>query len=398
MGLPVARDIFCSCNNRAKALSNQQTCRLYGCMAIRPYLAQLPTAPNSLFLGASIYTPSPLRPKNMKRSTIILLLLVVVAAGVLYYFLRRAEPPAPGAAPSLVSLLPADAAYVIYADAAALRSSAFVQQLLTALPSPKEDRDYAEFVRRTGFDYARDLDRVAIGVRAKTNGAVAIAEGRFDRQKISAYAMQAGRRADQSGHEAYIIPAQNEGNILLVFLPENRVLLTDRSDTASLITLDAPEPNESSASPLQERVRRVAASEFFAVAHVSPLPTNLLPSNMVSGELKKTLDSIQWITLAGRPTGDAADVVLEAECMSAADAKKLAWGLEGLRVLARMALSDPKSTAGTDPALAALLQTILKDGKLTSAERFARLSFSLGPDFIAALQPRPTAAPKKAPR
>lgn len=342
----------------------------------------------------------------MKRSTIVLLLLLVIAAGTAYYLLRKAEPPAPGAAPSLISLLPADASYVFYADAAVLRASPFVQKLLAALPSPKEERDYAEFVRRTGFDYTRDLDRVAIGVRAQTAGTIAIAEGHFDRQKISAYATQAGRHADQGGNEAYIIPTQNEGSILLAFLAENRILLTDnpstfstlqvsRSDEASRVRAYGHTPVQSSASALEERMARVAGSELFAVGHVSPLPTNLLPGDIVSGELKKTLESIQWLTFALRPrsgpagqaAGEAADVVLEAECNSAADAKKLVWGLEGLRVLARMALSDPKSMKGSDPALAALLQTILKDGKLSSAERFVRLSFSLGPDFLVALKP-----------
>lgn len=334
----------------------------------------------------------------MKRSTIILLLLLLVALGIVYCLLRKAEPPAPGAAPSLVSLLPADASYILYADAAALRSSPFVQKLLAALPSPKEDRDYAEFVRRTGFDYTRDLDRVAVGVRPKSNGAVAIAEGRFDRQKISAYATQAGRRADQGGREAYLIPAQDGGNNMLVFLAENRILLSDNPATPLPEAIPENPASRDTSSPLQERIARVAGSELFAVGNVSPLPTNLLPGDIVSGELKNTLDRIEWITFASRPGGDALDVVLEAECTSAADAKKLAWGLEGLRVLARMALSDPKSMKGSDPALAALFQTILKDGELSSAERFVRLSFSLGPDFLAALQPRPLAVPKKAPR
>ena len=376
----------------------------------------------------------------MKRSTIIiLLLLVLIAAGVLYYLWRKSEPPAPGAAPSLVSLLPADASYVFYADAAALRSSAFVQKLLAALPSPKEDREYADFVRRTGFDYTRDLDRLAVAVSpsveasksqsfgTRDNAVLAVVEGRFDRAKIAAYAMSAaaGKRADRGGHEAYLIPssaAADGGNILLAFLSQDRLLLTDRTDGGPAGYLPVP-PEASGPSPLvtghssllEERIARVAASEFFAVARVGPPeasgPKNLLPEGWVSKEIQEALASVRWVTLSLRPVGGSSgrkrpepsggsaagellSVVLEAESESPGDARQLAWGLEGLRVLARMALSDPKSVKGMDPLLAALLETILKDGKITSADRYVRLSFSLGPDFLAALKPSPP-APRK---
>jgi hypothetical protein len=344
----------------------------------------------------------------MKRSTILLLLLVLVAAGVLYYFLRQAEAPAPGAAPSLISLLPANSTYVFYADAAVLRASPFVQKLLAALPSPKEERDYAEFVRRTGFDYTRDLDRVAVAVMPTDKGDVvlAVAEGRFDRQRISEYASSSPRLVGNygdtlvfsTGERSAAPPSKKREEILLGFISENRILLAQGVDAKQSLTFSREPPPISSNAPLNERIARVAGSEFFAVGHVNPLPTNLLPRDIVSGELKKTLDSIQWITFASRPAGDTLGVVVEAECASAADAKKLAWSLEGLRVLASAAggaLADPKSMKGSDPALAALFQTILKDGKLSSAERFVRLSFSLGPDFLAALQPRPPSTPKK---
>jgi hypothetical protein len=192
----------------------------------------------------------------------------------------------------------------------------------------------------------------------------------------------------------------------MAFLAENRVLLADP------VAAQMPEANVSDSqrrdsSPLNERIGRVAASELFAVAHVSPetsgLSKNLSATGIVSGELKKTLDSIQWITLAlrpssgqaARPAGDGLTVVMEAECASPGDAKKLAWSLEGLRVLARAAI--PRENSGSqDPALAALLDTITKDGKITSAERYVRLSFSLGQEFLAALEPQPAPARKKA--
>ncbi len=64
----------------------------------------------------------------------------------------------------MLSLLPPQAPYVVYADLATLRGSAFLNRLVAIIPAPKEDPEYLDFVRATGFDYTRDLDRVAIGV------------------------------------------------------------------------------------------------------------------------------------------------------------------------------------------------------------------------------------------
>ena len=104
----------------------------------------------------------------MKKSAIVIVcvaVLLLVAAG--YYFFHSGRPARdsmPGPAPTILSLLPSQAPYVIYADCQSLRNSAFLNRLIALVPAPSEDPDYAEFVRATGFDYARDLDRVAIAI------------------------------------------------------------------------------------------------------------------------------------------------------------------------------------------------------------------------------------------
>ena len=76
-----------------------------------------------------------------------------------------------------------------------LRNSAFLNRLIALIPTPNEDPDYLEFVRSTGFDYTRDLDRVAIAIFPTTPlpTVVTFAEGRFDQQKIIAYALRTGK-------------------------------------------------------------------------------------------------------------------------------------------------------------------------------------------------------------
>ena len=66
-------------------------------------------------------------------------------------------------------------------------------------------------MRDTGFDYERDLDRVAIAVikRAQETPFFAVADGRFDRKKIAAYASQNGTRETRGGREIFSVPVSS---------------------------------------------------------------------------------------------------------------------------------------------------------------------------------------------
>jgi hypothetical protein len=336
----------------------------------------------------------------MKRSTILLLVVAVLVAAVLYYLWRKPEQPAPGPAPGLVQLFPADADYVFYADAAALRASPFVRQLLTLLPDPGEDRDYQNFVRETGFDYSRDLDRVALATLPPARGAdshpadaavVAFADGRFDRAKIAAYVLRSGRQIQLQNLDAYqTAVGKPPRTITLAFLSESRTAVAEGADLAGVLSAQRP----SAPTPLEERIARVAASELFAVLRVDSLPKGFLPEGWVSGEIRETLRGIRWLTLAARPAGESLTVVLEAESETPGNARKLSWGLEGLRVLLRMAKPEGK----TDPAAAALLETIARDAKISSADRYTRITLTLTPQFLAAAQGKSPHAPANSSR
>jgi hypothetical protein len=113
-------------------------------------------------------------------------------AGVLmgiggYWFHTRAWDAA-----KLVQCLPPDRSLHVYLDVGLLRAAGILD-LIAGAPGV-EEADYQQFVEETGFDYRRDLSAVAAAFR---DGDIFYAvRGRFDRDKIAAYARNHGGNCD----------------------------------------------------------------------------------------------------------------------------------------------------------------------------------------------------------
>src|ERR1700674_1747703 len=103
------------------------------------------------------------RPMNgtMKRNGIYILAVALAAVG-LFYAVRAHRASAAAPFPDLLELAPADSTVIGYADLEALRESPLVKQLAAMAQPAQVDRDYADFVSATGFDYQRDLDHLLI--------------------------------------------------------------------------------------------------------------------------------------------------------------------------------------------------------------------------------------------
>src|SRR5208282_4109164 len=176
-----------------------------------------------------------------KRALVAIVILLVLIAAAAVYFLRP-HPPAPivpvtpGPPPDVLSMLPPGATVIAFGDVAALRASPFAADLAAIAPAPDEDKDYRDFVRATGFDYSRDLDRFAADAwldysKPLPNGAprvslIALADGRFDREKLSAYALRSGTISKHGDIDVYDMPSgtPNE-NISFAFLSPGRIAL-----------------------------------------------------------------------------------------------------------------------------------------------------------------------------
>ena len=107
--------------------------------------------------------------------------------------------------------------YIDVAALRALKNSPLAGLLGLTSPGPEADQEYEEFVRQTGFDYTRDLDKAAIafwphsfavepGNGIGENRVLAIADGRFDQQKIKAYALRTGKILPSTNPPVYEVP------------------------------------------------------------------------------------------------------------------------------------------------------------------------------------------------
>ena len=328
-----------------------------------------------------------------KRALVAVAILALVAAGAGYYFLRgHGTPPivAPGPPPDLLSLLPGGAPVIAFGDVAALRASPFAADLTSFGPPPDQEEDYREFVRETGFDYSRDLDKFAIDIwpdagKTPPNGApraalIAVAEGRFDRAKISAYARRIGTVSKHGDADVYEVPSSMPGEkISFAFLGDNRIAFAQET---SIDLVLSPSKGGGLDAATRNRIAHVAGATVFAVAKTENLPKLLANAQFQSGQLNRLLKSIRGISLAAHPDGNKLTVAAEADCDSISNALQLSAALDAMRWIGRAALADPKTRAQMSPEDAANLDTLLKVASVSHEDHFLRIRLELTPETL----------------
>ena len=333
-----------------------------------------------------------------KRALIAIAVVVCVAAAGAGIYLYRLHRPlagsSAGTAPDILSQLPAGAPAIAYIDVAALRKlqgSQLAAMLGLAGADPHEEREYADFVRDTGFDYARDLDKVAVAIWPTSvpapSGApgesriMAIADGRFDRDKIKAYALRSGEVVTQGAGSFYEVPGNPP--VSFAFLSPTRIVLTNAKGLSILTTM----PGASEQNAMRERIERVAGAPIFAVARTDTLPNSFYANFRNAPQFENLARSVQGLTLAGQPDGDEIHVAVDAECDSMKNALELSTLLDGLRMFGSMALSDPKTRGQMTKQQAALLMALASRVKVTNQNKWVRLTLDITPDMLAPASP-----------
>jgi hypothetical protein len=304
---------------------------------------------------------------------------MALAAGLLFgtaaalYTYQQYSPQGSSANGDLLDLMPPDSSAIFFADLTQLRSAPFLAQLYAWAPQPEPDEDYTKFLNETGFDYERDLNRLAMAFQKTGQDSTffALADGRFDQQKISALALKSGTAERQGGREIFEVPESGEAKkITFAFLSNDRIALTDRPNLGQI--LSAKKRGEDIAE-WRTRFGRLAGSPIFAVIRQEATPGETLSSQAPGGfgspQLSALLDQLQWITIAGKPENDGLRVVAEGESTSEETTRQLADLLNGILSLAQAGLNDTKTRQQLNPALREAYLAVLKGADVSRLDR-----------------------------
>jgi len=294
-------------------------------------------------------------------------------------FARRAD---------LLSLMPSDASAVGFLDLQQLRASPFLLQVLSWAPQAAPDSDYAQFVQATGFDYERDLDRIALAFnrQSQTPWVLAVAEGRFDRKKIEAYAGRFGSLKTADGKTLFAVPMHgSDRKAYFSFLQDDRVAWANDSSCFF------QRPPGGSPQEWHEHLSRVAGTPIFAVLQQDSVPASALelaPGGFRSPQLATLLSQLQWITVSGKPEGDVLRVVIDGESLTETTTHQLKELLSGLVVLAEVGLNDAKTGKQLDPELRQGYLELLQSADIQQLDRgtskSVRVIFEVTPKLLQA--------------
>ena len=358
---------------------------------------------------------------SMKKRALLAAAIVPLLGAIAFYAYNRWNGDASSARATSLASLPAAANVVFYADFAALRQSPFAAEFFAWAPRPHVDADYAQFLRDTGFDYERDLDRVSIAVikHAQDTTLFAIADGRFDRKKITAYASQSGSHETRGGHDIFSMPVNPPASLTptaspstaaaasprktsFTFLRKDRIALTDCADLAAL--LSQPQTGQD-AKDWRERFARLAGSPIFAVIRQDAAPGSALASRAPGGwqspQFATLLDQLQWITIAGKPEEDRLRVITEGESSLDTSARQLADFLNGVLLLAQAGLNGPQVRGQLDPQAREAYLELLKSADVSRIDRgetkSVRLMFDVTPKLLQAARSAVSALPSSTP-
>lgn len=325
-----------------------------------------------------------------KRKWLVAATVILLFSGVGAYSYHRWTGASDSGRAELLEMMPEGASAVLYADVATFRHSTFTTELLKWAPRMQADAEYAEFVRESGFDYERDLDRIAVAVmkHAPDGALLAVADGKFNQKKIEDYALKYGVGENRTGRKIFAIPVSGSARkISFVFLRRDRIALTDGD--ADLSSVD--KQNRSiDGDEWRIRFDRLAGSPLFAVIRQDAAAGSALdlrpPGGLQSPQLSALLDQMQWISLAGKPYDDRLRVVAEGECTTESKTRQLTDLLNGVLVLAQAGLNGPQTRQQLDPKAREAYLEILKGASVSYIDRgeskSVRLIFDVTPKFL----------------
>jgi len=333
--------------------------------------------------------------KNKAQVVALVAAIALAVVSLLAYFvwLRPAIPERN----ALLSWMPGDARAVLFIDLAHLRKEPFFADLLAWAPKPDADQEYRQFVRDTGFDYERDLYRLAVAFEQQGAQKIffAVAEGHFDKKTIKAYAAKNGAMQNSGGVEIFSLPiAGSSAHLSFTFLTNDRIALTNHNDFATWLhgakAVDEAEYRERFArvagSPLFAVIRNDALKDAFGAEPAAQDLARRATGGLSSPQLSSLLAQLEWLTVAGKPENNKLRVALDAESLEDKNAQQLADLLNGVVLLARAGLSNTRTQkqlgASTRQSYLALLKSVEVSRTDRPDTKSVRLMFDVTPDLL----------------
>ena len=299
--------------------------------------------------------------------------ILVVCALVSLDAYKRFHDATAGGREALLRFIPSDSNATLFIDFQELRNSPFAAELYKWIPKLKTDPEYAQFIQDTGFDYERDLQRMAITSAGLAGNSffLAAAQGNFDRQRIENYATRIGRRGHSNGIDFFSVPlGEKSGTVSFTFLNNSRIAITDSLNVAELA---GPTIENSDSREWKAHFVRLAGSPLFVVVRQSPASLNILGSQTSSGfqspQLSALLAQLQWITLAGKPDGAALKIVAEGESSSEQTIRQLADVLNGMLLLAQAGLNGSPVRQQLDPRVRDAYLELVRNADVSRIDR-----------------------------
>lgn len=334
-------------------------------------------------------------PKNKAQVIALVTAIALAVVSLLAYFVWL-RPAIPGRN-ALLSWMPGDAREVLFIDLADLRKEPFFADLLAWAPKPDADQEYRQFVRDTGFDYERDLHRLAVAFEQQGAQKIffAVAEGHFDKKTIKAYAAKNGAMQNSGGVEIFSLPiAGSSARLSFTFLTNDRIALTNHNDFATWLhgakAVDDAEYRERFAhvagSPVFAVIRNDALKDAFGAEPAAQDLARKATGGFSSPQLSSLLADLQWLTVAGKPENNKLRVALDAESLEDKNAQQLADLLNGVVLLARTGLSDARTQQQLGVATRQSYLALLKSVEVSRIDRpdtkSVRLIFDVTPDLL----------------
>ena len=219
-----------------------------------------------------------------------------------------------------------------------------------------------------------------------------IADGRFDQQKIKAYALRTGREITQDQQPVYEVPGNPP--VSVTFLSPARIALASGRNSTELLARVGhnASPAASRGPAIQSRVQGVAGAPLFAVARTDRLPPSIYAPLRNSPQLEQIARSVQAITVAGQPDRDNLRVTLDAECDSLKNAVQLAFLVETGKMAGSMALSDPRTRRQMTREQYAFLEALINRATINHQNKVVRITLEITPEMLAAAPPQKPAA------